>query len=130
MLEVDHGSGLTEEIFWITFGWIEVLSLVGIESSGEVVAVDNSENSVVDIEVDSNVEISPCVVSALVFWEWQFMSLKECSLWDTRVLNFRFIDVASVVIEEIIDFALSGSKVLVWIFNHWLNEESFKYELL
>jgi len=130
LLKVDHGSGLAEEIFWITFRSVEGLSLIRVESSSEVIAVDNSENSVIDIEINTNVKISPCVVVALIIWEWEFMSLEEGSLWDTRVLNLWLIDMASIIIKEIINLALSSSKVLVWIFNDWLNEESFKNKLL
>lgn len=83
LLEVDHGSSLAEEIFWISFGWTEGVSLVGIESSGEVIASNNSENSMIDIKIEANININPGVVFALIFWVWELMSLEEGSLWDT-----------------------------------------------
>ena len=58
------------------------------------------------------------------------MSLEEDTLWDTRVFDLWFIDVDGVVIEEVVDLALSGSEVFVGIFNDWLNKVSVKYELL
>ena len=58
------------------------------------------------------------------------MSLQEGSLWDTRVLDLWLIDVDGIVVQEVVNFALSGSEVLVWIFNNWLNEKGVENELL
>ena len=45
LLEVDHGSGVSEEILRVALGLAESDALVGVESSSELVAVDNSEDS-------------------------------------------------------------------------------------
>lgn len=130
LLEVDHGSGLGEQVLWIALGSVEWLVLVGIELPGEVVAVDDAEYSVVDVEVDSDVQVSPGVVLRLVFGVGQLMSLQEGSLWDARVLNLGLINVDGVVFEEVVDDALAGSEVLVGVLDDWLDEEGVENELL
>lgn len=130
LLEVDHGSGLGEQVLWIALGSVEWLVLVGIELPGEVVAVDDAEYSVVDVEVDSDVQVSPGVVLRLVFGVGQLMSLQEGSLWDARVLNLGLINVDGVVFEEVVDDALAGSEVLVGVLDDWLYEEGVENELL
>lgn len=84
----------------------------------------------VDVEVDSDVEVLPGIVLALIFWEWELVSFEESALRDSGVLDFWFVDMASVVVEEVVDLTLAGSEVLVWILNDWFNEESVEYELL
>jgi len=130
LLEVNHGSGMREKIFWITFRWTEVETFIGIESSGEIIAIDNSEISLINIKVESNVEVFPGVELGWVFWEWQLVSLQEIALWDSRVLDLWFEDLNGVVVQEIVDLAFSGSEVFIWVFNNWLNEKGFEYELL
>ena len=130
LLIVYHSSSLGEQVFWIALWGIEVVALHGIESSSEVIGVHNSEYSLINIEVESNIDVFPGVEFGFVFWVWQFVSLQETSLWDSGVLDFWFIDLNGVVVEEVVDFALSSSEILVWIFNNWLNEKGFEYKLL
>lgn len=126
LFHVDHGSGMSEKISWISLRSIKCNSFIGIESSGEVITVDDSENSSVDVEVHAEIEVSPGVVLGLVIWEWELVSLKEDSLWDTRVLNSWFNYVDGVIIEIVIDDALSHPEVLVWIFNDWFLVKSIE----
>jgi hypothetical protein len=98
LLKVNHSSGVREKIFWVSFGWVKGDTLTGVESSSKVITAHDSENSLIYIEVDSNVKILPCVVLRLIFWEWKLMSLQEGTLWNTGVLNLWFIDVDSVII--------------------------------
>ena len=58
------------------------------------------------------------------------MSLQEDSLRNSTVLNSRFEDVEGVVIEVIVDCALSKSEVLIWVFNHMLLEVAIEPEHL
>jgi len=128
LLIVDHQSGLGEQVFWVSLRWVERTSLVGEETSCEVIAVDNSEDSCVDIEVNADVEILPDVVFGWVIRVWQLVSLHEDALGNSGVLNSWLNDVDGVVIEVIVDDALSKSVVLVGVFNYWLLEVSFESE--
>lgn len=73
---------MSKDVFWISLSGVKRLSFIGKEPSSEGVTVNKSEDSLVDVKVDSNIEVLPGVVLALVLWEWQLVSLKEDSLWD------------------------------------------------
>ena len=115
---------MSEQILRVALLGAEDDTLVGIESPGEVIAVDNSENSLVDVEVDANVEVLPNVVFGLVLWVRQLVSLQEDSLRDTGVLDSWLDDVDGVVIKVVVDDALPDSVVLVSVFDNWLLEVS------
>jgi hypothetical protein len=121
---------VSKEILWVTFRSVEVVSLVLIESSCELVAVDDPENSLVDIKVHSNIEIFPGVILGLIIWEWKFVSFQENALWDSGVINLAFENNDCVVFEVVVDSAFSGSEVLIWVFNHWLNKICVENEAL
>lgn len=122
LLEVDHFSSMGEKILWVCLWGTKGNSLIGKESSSEIIAVNDSENSLVDIKVGTDVEITPEVVLGLVFWVWELVSLQEDTLWDSGVLNSWLNDVDGVIVEVVVDDALSNSVVLVGIFNNWLLE--------
>ena len=61
---------------------------------------------------------------------WQFVSLKEDSLRNSRVLNTTFNDVDCVIIEIVVDNAFADSIVLSWILNNWLLEVGFEVKHL
>jgi len=121
---------VSEQIFWVSLWLTESDSLVSKESSSEIITVDDSENSLVDIEVDSNVKIFPEVVLRLVFWEWKLVSLQKDSLRDTGVLNSWLDDVDGVIVKVVEDDTFSNSVVFVWVFNHWFLEISVEFENL
>jgi hypothetical protein len=121
---------VSEEIFWVSLRGSKSDSLVGVESPGEIIAVNDSENSLVDIEVDTNVEVLPDVVFRLVIWEWKLMSLQKDSLWHSRVLDSWLDDVDGVIVKVVVDDAFSDSVVFVWIFNNWFLEVSIEAENL
>ena len=50
------------------------------------------------------------------------MSLKENTLWDSRVFNSWFNNMESIIIKIVVDDALSDSEVLIGIFNYWFLE--------
>ena len=124
LLVVDHQSSLGEEILWVAFWSVEWNTLVGEEPSSEFVAVDNSEDSCVDIEVHADVEVLPNVVFGWVFWVWELVSLHEDTLWDSRVLNSWLNNVDGVIIKVVVDNTFSQSIVLIGVFNDWLLEVS------
>jgi len=117
---------VSEQILRVAFGLAESDALIGVESSGELVAVDNSEDSSVDIEVHADVEVSPGVVLALVMGQWELVSLQENSLRHSGVLNLGLEDVDGVVIEEVVDSALARSEVLVGVLHDGLDEVGVK----
>jgi len=62
LLHVDHGSSLGEKVLWIVLIWVESNSFVGEESSCEIISAYDSENSLINIEILSNVQITPGIV--------------------------------------------------------------------
>lgn len=58
------------------------------------------------------------------------MSLKENSLWNSRVLNSMLNDVDGIIIKIVEDNAFSNSEVLIWIFNNWLLEIGVEFKYL
>jgi len=128
LFHVYHGSGLGEQVLWVVLISVQFNTLVGEESSGEFIGANDSELSLVDIEVLANVQVLPGVVLGLIIWVWEFVSLEENSLWDSGVLNSVLNDVDGVIVEIVEDDALSNSEVLVGILNNWLLEigEEFK----
>lgn len=130
MLHVDHGSGLGEEIIWISLRGIESNAFVGKESSSEVIAVDDSENSFVYVEIAGNVQIFPGVVLGVIIWIRQLMSLEEDTLRNTCVFDSWLNNVDCVIIEVIVDDTFSKSEVLIWILNHWFLEIGIKAQNL
>jgi hypothetical protein len=54
------------------------------------------------------------------------VSLQENTLRDTRVFNLWLEDMDGVVIEEVVDSALSRSEVFIWVFNNWFDEKGIK----
>jgi hypothetical protein len=118
---------MSKEIFWVAFGTTKCNSFVLIESLGEIITINDSEDSLVYVEVHSNIQIPPGIVFALIIWEWQLVSLKENSLWNSGVLNLGLKNVDGVIVKEIVDSALSGSEILVGVFNNWFDEKGVKY---
>lgn len=98
--------------------------MIGKETPGEIVAVDKSEDSLVDIEIDANIEIRPYVIFGLVLWVWKFVSFQKDALRNTGVLNSWLDDVDGVIVEVVVDNALSNSVVFVWILDYWFLEVS------
>ena len=113
---------MRESVLWHGLRGVKWASFVGVESSGEIIAVDDSENSSVHIEVHSNVKVLPDVVLGWILWSWELVSLHEDSLWNSGVLNSWLDDVDGIVIKIVVDSAFSDSVVLIGIFNNWLLE--------
>lgn len=58
------------------------------------------------------------------------MSLEEHALWDTAVLNLVLNDVHCVIIQVVVDGALSDTVVLVGVLNYGLLEVGFELQYL
>ena len=106
-----------------------VKSLVREVSFGEIITVNNSENSRIYIDICAEFKICPVVISRLV-WFRQLVSLEEDSLWDAGVLYSALNDVHCVVIKIIVKNALADSEILIRVFNNWFLEEDFEIKHL
>lgn len=117
---------MDEWIIWVAFWCADIQAFVCEESLCEVITINNSENSRVNIEILAKFQITPVVAFAWLGWVWKLMSLQEDSLWNTSVLNSGLNDVDCVIIKVVVDDALSDPKVLVWILNDWFLEVGFE----
>ena len=118
-------KGIVWEVFWTA----NVNTFVGVESLGEVVTIDDAENSRVDIKIAAEFQIGPidkgCVASL-----GQFVSLKEDSLRNSRVLNAALNDVDGVIVKIVVKNAFADSIVLSWVLHYWLLEVGFEVKHL
>jgi len=119
-----------EQVVWKGLWSIELDTFIGIEAPSEIITVNDSENSLVDIEVLRQVQILPVVILGLIIWKWKLVSLQEDTLGHTGVLNSWFDNVNGVIIKIIVDDALSHSIILIWILNHWFLEICMEFENL
>lgn len=137
LFHINHRSSVSEEVLWVFLTSVHFNSLVGEESSSEIVAVNKSEISSIDVEGDATVKILPGEISLIwrftssikiwVFVEvlfviWELMSLKENTLWDTRVLNSWLENMNGIVIKIVVQNTFSDSEVFVTILYDWLLE--------
>lgn len=137
LFHVNHSSSVSEEVLWVFLTWAHFNSLVGEESSSEIVAVNKSEISSVDVEGNATVEILPGEISlswrfkssikiwvliVVIFVHWELMSLKENTLWDTRVLNSWLENMNGIVIKIVVQNTFSDSEVFVTILDNWFLE--------
>jgi hypothetical protein len=113
---------VSEEVLWVAFWGAKSNTFVGEESPGKVIAVNDSEDSLVDIEVDTNVEIAPDVVFRLIIRVWELVPLQEYSLWNSGVLNSWLDDVDGIIVKIVVYDALSDPVVLVGVLNNWFLE--------
>lgn len=100
---------------------IELDTLVGVEGSGELVTVIDAENSAVEVDVATNVEVFP-VVSLNATGLGYEMSLEENALGNAWVSDFGFEDVSGVIFKVVVDGALAKAVVFVCVFNDGLLE--------
>ena len=128
LLEVDHGASVSEVVLGKRLRRVERAALILIEASREVVAVNNSEDALVHVQVLSDIEVLPGVVLGLVLGERQLVSLEEDALRDTGVLDARLNDVQSVIIKIVVDDALADAEVLVGVLDDGLLEVSVELE--
>jgi hypothetical protein len=84
----------------------------------------------IDIEVKTNVHVFPGVELSWVVGEGQLVSLQERALRNAGVLDLGLENGNSVVIQKVVDFALSGSEVFIGVLNNRFDEKAFENELL
>ena len=120
---------MSEWVIRESLRYTDVKSLVRKVSFGEVVTVNNSEHSRINIDICAESQICPVVVSRLV-WFGQLVSLQEDSLWDSCILYSALNDMDSVIIKVIVENALADSVVLIRVFNNWFLEVDFEIKYL
>jgi len=113
LLVVDHGAGCLVRILGEGFSGSEVMSLSGIELTGEIVTVVNAEDSLVDLEVHGEREVAPVVGSGGAAVGGDLVALEEDTLGKAGVLLPVFEDVDGVVFEVVEHGALVDAVVLV-----------------
>jgi hypothetical protein len=112
-------------------------SFILVELSCEVIAVNNSKYSCIDIYVYTNIQVlikvrltlyTPVIILSLSFRN--FMSFEENSLRDSRILLSLFSYIDCVIIKMVIEDALSYSKILLTTLMNWFLEISIKFQNL
>ena len=106
-----------------------VKSLVREVSFGEIITVNNSEHSRINIDICAEFKICPVVISRLV-WFRQLVSLEEDSLWDAGVLYSALNDVHCVIIKVIVKNAFADSEILIRVLNNWFLEINIELKYL
>ena len=66
LLHVDHGTSVGEVILRVALSCIERMSFVGIKASCEIITINDTENSAINIEIVSEIKIGPRVVLRLI----------------------------------------------------------------
>ena len=127
LLHVDHGASVREGILGVVLRGTDVGSLVGVVRASEFVAVNDAEDTVVDVKVHAESEIGPVVITRAVGFA-ELGALQENALRDTRVLDSRLDDVEGVVIQVEVDDALSDAEVLSGVLHDGLEEVRLEVE--
>jgi len=66
LLHIDHSTGMSKVILRVRFSSTKSYSLILVETSGEIITVDNTENSTVDVKILCQIEILPRVILGLI----------------------------------------------------------------
>ena len=61
LLHVYHGAGVDERIIGKALTWSKGHTFVGVEGAGELISIDNSEDTAVEFNISSDLEIAPSV---------------------------------------------------------------------
>jgi hypothetical protein len=96
LLHVDKGTGVNEGVVRVGLGLSKPYAFVSVERPGELVAVNDTEDTSIKLDVDSNTEIFPSVgLNAAGFRNE--MAFQEDALWNARILDTRLNDVQSSI---------------------------------
>ena len=118
---------MLEGVLGIILSWTDVGTLIGIVGASELVTVNDAEDTVVDVEVHTEVEIGPVVVARAVGLA-ELSTLQEDALRDAGVGDARLNDVESVIIQVEIDDALSNAEVLCRVLDNGFKEVRLEVE--
>lgn len=61
LFHVDHCTSLNERIIRVSFGSMKSNALILVESSGELISINDAEDSAVNIQIHAYIQIFPCV---------------------------------------------------------------------
>ncbi len=129
LLHVNHLARAVEQVLGVALGLSDVAALVRIVAAGEVVAVHDAELTRVNIDVHTEAEIRPVIVTRAVRF-LEFGALQENALGNSRVLNARLNDVERVIVQVEVDNALPKAEVLLRALNGRLEEVGVEFESL
>ena len=129
LLHVDHGASEREGVSRVVLGLTDIGALVGEVAAREFITVHDAEHAAVDVEVHTEAEITPVVVTRAIGLD-QLGTLQENALRDTRVGHTRLKDVESIIIEVEVDEALSDAVVLGRVLDDRLEEVCLEIEHL
>ena len=129
LLHVDHRTGSRVRIIRVALWGANIVSLVGVVSLSELIALDDAEDTAVDVEVHSEAEVDPIVVAGAVGLG-DLGTLQEDALRDTRVGHARLKDQEGVVIQVEVNDALADTVVLVGVLDDGLLEVSVELQHL
>jgi hypothetical protein len=122
LLHVDHGTGVHKRIvrksLWATKG----NTFVCVEGLGELITVNNAEDTTVEVNISTDLEIAPSKgINGVKLGDE--VTLEEYTLGDSWVLDAGLKDVNSVIFEVVVDGTLAETVVLGGALNNWLLEE-------
>ena len=72
----------------------------------------------------------PYVVFCLRFWFWNLVAFQKDTLRDATIFNSLLNNMHSIIIQVIVNDALSNSIIFIWVLNNWFLEESVELEYL
>jgi hypothetical protein len=121
LLEIDHSTSVLEWVIWQRFGSTESNALIGVEGTGEVVAIVDVENAVIKVNVNADIQVFPGVGFNRARLGNE-VTLKENSLGNSGVRDTGLQNVDSVVLQVVIHSALTEAVVLVLVLNNSLLE--------
>ena len=122
LFHVDHCSSLIEGIIGVSFGGTKSNSFILVESSSELISINDTEDSAVYIQIHAYIQIFPVVDLRLLSGDEYFVSLEEDTLRDATVLNSILCDVQGVIIQIVVNSALADAVVFIRALNNGLLE--------
>lgn len=117
LFEVDHSASVHEGVIGEALSSTLGLVFVCIEGSGELVAVDDSEDTAIEADVLADAKVLPSVAVDAVDFGHK-VSLQENALRNARVLDSVFHDVDRVILQVVVEGALANAIVFVRAFNN------------
>ena len=103
-------------------------ALILVESSGELISINDAEDSAVNIQIHAYIQIFPCVDLGFLSGDKHFVSLEEDTLRNATVLNSILQDVKGVIIQIVVNSALADAVVLIGALDNGLLEIGLKVQ--
>ena len=123
LLEINHSASVHEGVIGEALSGALRLVFVSVECSGELVTVNDSEDTAIEANVLANAQILPGIAVDAVDLGNK-VSLQENALGNAGVLDSVFHNVDSVVLQVVVECALANAVVLVGALNNGFLEEA------